>query len=202
MSQLAITEAGPEPDPTRAQWFTAPVLAQALVDLARPLLDDARERCFALRVLEPSAGSGALIRAILARAPGAFVDAVELDGRWYPELASIGGGVSAIHADYLSRHAPTRRYDLTVMNPPYDGGEEAAHVAKALDESERVLALLPARPRNPRPTRAHVWVLAKTPCGELASSCRVCGMRRSWPGAERPCEGYAHPPGEGSRRAG
>lgn len=156
MTQLSIAAAGPEPTPELAQWFTPPLLAEYLVGLAGKLLDDATHRGVCLRVLEPSAGRGNLVRAVQARAPGALIDAVELDPRWCAELRVLGG-CRVSGGDYLTRPAPARRYDLGVCNVPFDGGEEADHLEKLLDETERLVGLLPARSLHGRDRFRRVW---------------------------------------------
>lgn len=156
MSQLAFIEAGPAPDPSASQWFTPEPIARELAWLAQDMFTSRtfyRGRLRAespLRVLEPSAGRGALIRAIFevesnGRAPHTLtVDAVERDPRWAEQLADLPR-VRVETCCYLERPAPAQRYDLAITNPPYDGGVETQHLAKMLDECERILALLPAR---------------------------------------------------------
>ncbi len=155
MTQLAIDVAGPEPDPALSQWLTPPALARELVGLAAPLLNDARRRGFPLRVIEPSAGRGNLVRAVLERCPGALVDAVEIDPRWQADLESLPINVSI--CDYLARPAPPALYHLSVSNVPFDDGDEVDHIAKLLDECERALALLPARSLHGRGRYERVW---------------------------------------------
>jgi hypothetical protein len=137
VSQLAIIEAGPVLDASKSQWFTSPVLA--------------------LRVLEPSAGSGNLVRAVLRRVPTATIDAVEIDVRFIPELEGIGPNVTAIHADYLAHPAPAQRYDLAPCNLPFDDGAETPLLEKLLDEAERIPALLPSRSLFGRDRHERVW---------------------------------------------
>lgn len=153
MTQLCIVEAGPVPVPALSQYFTPPELAS---ELARSVSTFLRIRPDA-RLLEPSAGLGALVRAVLAVAPRAHIDAVDIDARWVAELEGLGPNVRAEHVDYLERPAPAQRYHLALTNPPYDGGEEAAHLEKLLDECERILAILPARSLHGRDRYARIW---------------------------------------------
>jgi methylase of polypeptide subunit release factors len=155
VTQLSIVEAGPACDPERAQWLTPMSLAREIVSLARTLLDDATRRGYPVRVLEPSAGRGNLVRAVRERCPSAIIDAVELDERWSEDLLPHASGVEI--ADYLARPAPNRRYDLIVSNPPFDGGQEVDHVAKMLDEGERVLLLLPSRSLHGGERYRRIW---------------------------------------------
>ncbi|MBC7172127.1 MAG: hypothetical protein H5U40_06870 [Polyangiaceae bacterium] len=153
MTQLSIIEAGPEVDPSRSQWFTDPKVAREMVGMAAPFLRAHPEA----RILEPSAGQGNLVRSVLEVSPLAHVDAIDIDPRWGTLLSELGPNVVGATCNYLERPAPSRRYDLTVTNPPYDAGQEAEHLAKMLDESKRIIALLPARSLHGRDRFKRVW---------------------------------------------
>jgi hypothetical protein len=152
-AQLSIVEAGPAKDPTLSQWFSPPELAREMVDMAATWL---RMRPDA-RLLEPSAGRGNLVRAVLDVVPRARIDVVELDARWHGSLEGLGPNVRVEIVDYLDRPAPARRYHLAITNPPYDGGVEAAHLEKMLEECDRVIALLPARSLHGLERFERVW---------------------------------------------
>ncbi|HEX7135535.1 MAG TPA: class I SAM-dependent methyltransferase [Iamia sp.] len=100
-------------DKLRGGYYTPPELADQLAAWA--VADGAR------RVLEPSAGDGAFVRALARHvAPGAHVDAVEL----FPsEAAKIGSDASATvsSGDVFAWFARTRPepYDAVVGNPPF-----------------------------------------------------------------------------------
>jgi len=154
VTQLSIVEAGPQQDPALSQWFTSPEIAREMVRMAAQFL---RMRPDA-RILEPSAGRGNLVRAMLELSSGfARIDAVELDARWQGSLEGLGDNVRVEICDYLERPAPRQRYHLAITNPPYDGGLEAAHLAKMLDECDRVIALLPARSLHGLERWTRVW---------------------------------------------
>lgn len=154
MTQLSIVEAGPQQDPALSQWFTPPEIAREMVRMAAQAL---RMRPDA-RILEPSAGRGNLVRAVLEVNPRARIDAVEIDARWQGSLEGLGDNVRVEIRDYLERPPPRQRYHLAITNPPYDGGLEAAHLAKMLDECDRVIALLPARSLHGVDRFERVWV--------------------------------------------
>lgn len=156
MSQLHIESIGPAADPERSQWFTPPEVAAELVGLAGPILGDYTRTAYPARVLEPSAGCGNLVRQIQARAPGAQITAVEIDPRWARELRVLGE-CTVVEGDYLAQPAPERLYDLAVMNPPYNGGEEAAHLEKVMWESAAVCALLPSRSMHGLNRHRRIW---------------------------------------------
>lgn len=128
-----------------SQWHTPDPLAQRIVEWSGIHLLGRLDGT--ARILEPSAGGGAFLRA-LARAGDGFrghVDAVSLDPAWalklrappFPQLH-----LSVEQADYLTRGAPLTRYDATIMNPPYENGLDGLFLAKTMDESERVVALI------------------------------------------------------------
>lgn len=89
------------------------------------------------RVLEPSAGHGALVRAVL-RAEPSHVQAVEIDQHNVDVLnATIGmaratGRVSVVQCDFLEyASVAAARFDVVVMNPPFSGGQDVAHIRAA-----------------------------------------------------------------------
>lgn len=118
-----------------SQWYTPADLASRLVAW-----------CGAARgwrILEPSAGSGALVRPWLDNefAEPSQITACEIDPRWATHLRETCG-VHVEECDYLTRPGPAEPYDLAIMNPPYEGGLDSAFVAKAMGESRRIVALV------------------------------------------------------------
>lgn len=122
-----------------SQWFTPEALALRLVEwCGRPKME--------ATVLEPSAGDGALVDAICEVFPMPRVTAVEIDETHATPLrikhtGADFGEVRVECADYLRRSAPAQRFDLCVMNPPYEDGLDGAFIAKAMDESKRIVGL-------------------------------------------------------------
>lgn len=122
-----------------SQWFTPDDLAVRLVEwCGRPPLHST--------VLEPSAGAGALVDAICDVFPMPAVTACEIDETHAEPLrrkhsGQAFGDVRVECCDYLRRPAPAKRYDFCVMNPPYEGGMDGAFIAKAMDESQRIVGL-------------------------------------------------------------
>src|SRR5690606_37833474 len=152
-AQLPVVEAGPKQNPERSQWFTPPEIAREMVRMVAQFLRMRPDT----RILEPSAGRGNLVRAVLEVNPRAYVDALDIDPRWAPELSALGPNVWAETCDYLERSVQPQRYQLAITNPPYDGGVEAAHLEKMLDECDRVIALLPARSLHGLERWTRVW---------------------------------------------
>ena len=109
------------------------------------------------RILEPSAGGGALVKAAIeCGANPRAIDAVELDPRWAYRLKA-SEGVNVESRDYLMRPARDHRYDLCLQNPPYEGGADGRFVAKAMDESDRVIALIRTVALNGDERHTRVW---------------------------------------------
>ena len=128
-AQLTLTDDDYRPD--LSQWFTTSELAERVVAWALDGCDRP------LRILEPSAGLGALCRPVPW--PSSVV-AFDIDPRWTDTLVSIPSVVGVRCGDYLA--ADPARYDLALMNPPYEGGADCRFVAKALSHCDRVVAIL------------------------------------------------------------
>jgi predicted RNA methylase len=111
------------------QFFPTPMaLAMRMVEMAsiRP----------GERVLEPSAGTGAILKAIVTEAwgmltPPPHIDVVEID----EAMAKVLRGHRAAHvhcADFMEFTA-TERYHRVIMNPPFYGGADVEHILLALE---------------------------------------------------------------------
>ncbi|TMR92824.1 methyltransferase [Nonomuraea basaltis] len=84
-----------------------------------------------MTVLEPSAGTGNI--ALAAVELGAVVDCVELDRNLSDVLAErVPGARMILVRDFLDTEPEGQSYDRIVMNPPFSGGKDIAHVAHAL----------------------------------------------------------------------
>lgn len=152
-AQIDLIE-GTTRDLGKSQWFTPPELAQRVVEWAGVKPPNITPFGLhypgykPLRVLEPSAGNGALVRPLVAA--GAEVDAVELDTRYVPELYDALLGVAnaddigPVIADFLSM-MPRMDYDLCVMNPPYEDGKDVAFILHALKFAPRVVGIFTDR---------------------------------------------------------
>ena len=77
-------------------------------------------------ILEPSAGKGDLAKSI--KWNNKYIDRIEIDPNLWHILA--GKGYRVVHDDFLTFNGK-KRYDLIVMNPPFDRGDE--HLLHALD---------------------------------------------------------------------
>lgn len=80
------------------------------------------------RVLEPSAGTGRLADAVKAK--GATVETVEMQSKLRDILQKKGHNLVAADFTEMERKPA---YDRIVMNPPFEKGQDMAHVKQAFD---------------------------------------------------------------------
>jgi hypothetical protein len=103
------------------------------------------------RVLEPSAGAGALIEAAMHVA-AVDVEAYDIDATVQDRLSAVGVGAAALTGgslvvriqDFLTV-APSPTFDAVIMNPPFSGGQDMQHVTHAirfLKPSGRLAAIM------------------------------------------------------------
>jgi predicted RNA methylase len=124
------------------QFFTDPKLAERICDWAN--------LTSGMHVLEPSAGSGSFVEPLLkrvARVTAVEVDrdlSVRLDQRFKvsKRFGLVNCDFMDFDPDYQGRPAAAGDIDLAVMNPPFTGGLDGKHVARALRFAPRVIALL------------------------------------------------------------
>ncbi len=192
------TTAKPKPEPTAAeaetkamqetlragvQVVSAPHLFPTPDDIARRLVDYAGVRP-GMRVLEPSAGTGALVRPIVA-ALGGFdcgkLTTIEVSAalcrgleeqrtKW---LYANGETWAIIPGDFLEKVPAHWRYDAVVMNPPFNNGEDIKHIEHALEflkPGGRLAAICANGPRQQAAfkDRAEHW--EELPAGTFAGT--------------------------------
>lgn len=81
------------------------------------------------RVLEPSAGKGDLAERIKAQAPYSEVHVIEVNHTLVQILRAKGFDVT--HDDLFNCHG---QWDRIVMNPPFEDGQDMAHIQYCFDE--------------------------------------------------------------------
>ena len=125
------------------QFYTPPTLAQQLAELAEI---EEQHTC-----LEPSAGKGAIVDAILRYSQK--VTAVELDPENCKELHARAKLV-VYQGDFLSQPLP--KFDRVVMNPPFTKAQDITHVTRAfgLLNPDGVLVAVVAQGALQRKTKA------------------------------------------------
>lgn len=121
-------------------------------------------------ILEPSAGKGDLAdavsrfvndtrnsRRVFIHQREPYIDCIERDS----DLAAFlrGKGLLVVHDDFLTFHT-RKQYDLCVMNPPFDNGDEhLLHALSLMERGGQIVCLLNAETiRNPYTNRRKVLV--------------------------------------------
>lgn len=82
------------------------------------------------RVLEPSAGAGAIAVPVLGR--GCIVDCVEIQEDLARGLRETLPPACSVHGGDFLLVAPSAVYDRVIMNPPFGKGQDVRHVEHAL----------------------------------------------------------------------
>ncbi|WP_058914374.1 class I SAM-dependent methyltransferase [Entomohabitans teleogrylli] len=107
-----------------SQLFVTPdPVCRQLVDLADLTDSD--------HILEPEAGTGAILRAIMDAVPLARCDAVELNADLSRHLRSAFPGINIWNGDFLD-YSPENRYSKILMNPPFHHAQDIRHIQKAI----------------------------------------------------------------------
>lgn len=105
------------------QFFaTPPELAARMVGIA-----DIKD---GMRVLEPSAGDGAIVNAIISRFPSDMIYVCELNTVQHSKLSSLGADF--VCSDFM-QIPKTSRWPRIIMNPPFSKGQDIAHIRHAYD---------------------------------------------------------------------
>lgn len=103
------------------QFFATPDdVADFMIDLLRVDEGDS--------ILEPSAGQGALIKALLRQYPNSRIDAFELMDINRTFLKQIPE-VNIIGEDFLTEPVE-KKYDLIIANPPFSKNQDINHIMK------------------------------------------------------------------------
>lgn len=141
------------PKRDREFFATPPALAAVLADLlAQRLVDDEP-----VRILEPSAGDGSLIDAVLACLPLAQITAVEKDSLAADALRvkyAADPRVRVVTADFAAftddEHEHAGGFDGVLMNPPFS--KARCHVARAFDllrDHGELVGIMPIEAADP-----------------------------------------------------
>lgn len=132
---------------TGVQVVSAPQLFPTPAELADRVIEEAGLRP-GMEILEPSAGTGALVDAI-RRVPnhGCAIRAVEINPTLAHRLAfhDCLGGDRVTPGDFLQQNGNLGKFDRVVMNPPFADSQDIAHVCHAygfLKPGGRLVAIM------------------------------------------------------------
>lgn len=157
MNALSLFDVGPitldETDRAKrlSQYFTPPKLARKIA---------AWSRVEGLRVLEPSAGGGAL--AVALRDAGADVLCAEIDPRYSAPLVARDGFTVACGSFLeMTPRGTFGRFDAVIQNPPYESGLDGEFMAHALLFAPRVVALVRLAALVGKGRHASLWSVAR-----------------------------------------
>ena len=107
------------------------------------------------RILEPSAGTGNLVAAVMRRDPCATVQAVEINYNLHSALHERFGrgnyNCDVTQGDFLAMNGELGTFDRVVMNPPFENGADIKHILHArgkLNPGGRLVAICANGPRQ------------------------------------------------------
>jgi len=127
---------------TAPQLFpTPPALAERMVEEADILTGHS--------VLEPSAGTGAILAALPNVRPFGSVTAVEINTTLAASLEQVAD--ETICGDFLKQNENLGTFDRIVMNPPFENGADIKHIQhaiKMLKPGGRLVAICANGPRQ------------------------------------------------------
>jgi protein-L-isoaspartate O-methyltransferase len=158
---------------TAPQLFpTPPVLAVRMAKLAGIEPED--------RVLEPSVGTGNLLRAIVDAQPAARIHAVEINRALCDAIPSgfLQDGETLCQDFLTCTVEQLGRFDKILMNPPFDHGADVAHIKHALRFLKRDGVLVALCANGPR-QQAELRPLADDLGGAAGRDFRRPGNRRA-----------------------
>ncbi|WP_247455406.1 class I SAM-dependent methyltransferase [Bradyrhizobium sp. 174] len=123
---------------------TSPELAAEVAELA-----DIRP---GHRILEPSAGTGALIEAARVHGAGSLdIVAIEINYQVAQALGRSQQGVTIINGDFMDMAGAVDKFDRIIMNPPFERGADIQHIEHArkfLKPGGRLVAICANGPRQ------------------------------------------------------
>ena len=110
----------------RYQFFPTP---KAVLRLIEDRIHIGRD----MRVLEPSAGQGAICKHLRSLFPNHDwqLDVCEINSDFHPVLEGMDCNI--VGTDFLQMSAPRRGYHLIVANPPFSGGQDVIHFMRMYD---------------------------------------------------------------------
>jgi hypothetical protein len=131
-------------------FFTPKELADQVIDLASFNWHETPSKILKSRILEPSAGRGALVNALRDRHRDIVVDCYELMDLNASYLKRNVPNANIIGDDFLN-HDVNDKYDCIVANPPFSKNQDIIHVTKMIEickEGGNVVSVMSNHWRN------------------------------------------------------
>lgn len=125
------------------------------------------------RVLEPSAGTGALLEAVERSGVKCDLVAVEVNNALCRRLNTLPASGRTIEADFLACNGELGVFQRIIMNPPFDNGADIKHILHALHMLEpggRLVALCANGPRQQDALRPLATRWEPLPAGSFKQS--------------------------------
>ena len=121
----AVVESGEYTDFKKLYQFyaTPPDIADRMALMLRPEPGNI--------ILEPSAGDGALVKAVQKFHPKALIDVFEIDTKHHPKLKVLG--INVLDGDFMDGKPVLPIYDRIISNPPFHNAMDISHVRRMYD---------------------------------------------------------------------
>jgi predicted RNA methylase len=154
----------PEMEPRRKeeldQWFTDPELAEEFIEWSGISESDT--------VLEPTCGSGNLLKPILKRSKK--VTGIEIDPEWASYCENHFEDADILCSDFLDLEPPKKKFDVCPMNPPLSDGLDGVFLSRiGLFWAERTCAIVQTRTFHSGERRRTLWNLVEVTRVEFIS---------------------------------
>lgn len=155
----------PEMEPRRKeeldQWFTDPRLAEEFIEWCQ--IDEGDS------VLEPTVGSGNLLKPILKRTTN--VKGYDLDPEWAAYCQKLWPEANVECSDFLELEVPTQKFDVCAMNPPLSDGLDGVFLARIGQFwARRTCAIIQTRTFHSDERRKILWDFVKVSRVKFISS--------------------------------
>lgn len=124
-----------------SDFYATPVdCTRAMLTELLPHFDMHRSLGKAFRILEPTAGKGAIVKVLREFFPEASITAVELDRKRFEELEASGLCDVTICGDYAQQDFAPEQFHFAPLNPPFTIAQSI--VGKAIHDAKHACALL------------------------------------------------------------
>lgn len=135
-----------------SQWFTTPELATKVADWSADVVK------IGSHVLEPSVGNGALLEPLHVRWRKLSVTAFDIDPDCCARVRERFPDVDVRCEDFLHvDRGPTFSFDATIMNPPYEDGNDGLFVERVMSVSNAIVAVVRTVALNGDDRYKRVW---------------------------------------------